>query len=270
QPALSIQVKKLETQTGLKLFYKMGNKLYLSESGTMIYEYTKEIFSIVNEMEKSISDQKEFIGGTVNLGGSNTPGTYILPIVLGEIKKQYPNIKVKLHIADTSEITTLIDNGTLDVAINGGSCNYNSYVYTERMFDDKLVIAASPKNILSEKEHIEIDDLKEVNFVVHNTTSQLYTYYKKIIDAFNIPENISMSLGSIDAIKHAVYADLGVSIMPYCAVKQEIENGMLKVLKFELDDITYPYSLIYNKNKYLSTTAQKFIEVLKNTLLELN
>jgi DNA-binding transcriptional LysR family regulator len=79
QPALSIQVKKLEEQTDLKLFYKLGNKMYLSESGTMLYDYTKKIFSIVEEMENNITSHNEFVGGTIKLGGSNTPGTYILP-----------------------------------------------------------------------------------------------------------------------------------------------------------------------------------------------
>jgi len=263
QPALSIQVKKLEGQTALKLFYKIGNKMYLSESGSMLYEYTKKIFSIVEEMENNISSQNEFIGGTINLGGSNTPGTYILPVVIGEMKKLYPTVTFSLHIANTSEITTLIENGTLDVAVNGGDCNYSNYIFVEKLFDNRLVMVASPKNKLFEKEYIDIDALSEESFIVHETTSQLYSCFKIFIDEFNIPENICMYLGSIDAIKHAVNANLGISIMPYYAVKFEIKMGLLKELNIERRKIDYPYNLIYNKNKNISLTTQKFIEVLK-------
>ena len=98
QPALSIQIKKLESQIDMKLFYKTGNKTYLSESGLILYEYTKKIFSLVEEMENRISKQSEYIGGTINLGGSYTPGTYILPMAIGEMKKQYPSVTVNLHI----------------------------------------------------------------------------------------------------------------------------------------------------------------------------
>ncbi|WFR55479.1 LysR family transcriptional regulator [Anaerocolumna sp. AGMB13025] len=263
QPALSIQVKRLENQTGLKLFYRLGNKLCLSEDGEMLYAYTKKIFLIIDEMENYIAYQKDVIGGTINLGGSNTPGTYILPNVIGQMKKLYPAVTVNLHIADTSEITFLIENGTLDVAINGGSCQYNNNIYVEKLIDDRLVFAASPKNKLTEKEYIDTSDLSEADFVVHNKTSQLYTYYKKIMNEFNVPENISMYFGSIDAIKYAVMADLGISIMPYYAVKHEIEMELIKELKLSDVNIAYPYSLIYNKNKYLSVTVKKFIEVLK-------
>lgn len=263
QPALSIQVKKLEAQTGLKLFYKIGNKIYLSDSGNMLYDYTKKIFTIIEEMENNITNLKEVIGGTINLGGSNTPGTYILPKVIGEMKKKYPSVIVNLHIADTSEITNLIENGTLDVAVNGGNCIYNSNIYVEKLFDDRLVMVASPDNKLCEKSTIDIEDLTDTSFIVHSTTSQLYTNFKKFTEEAGISENISMYLGSIDAIKYAIYADLGISIMPYYAVKFEIEMGLLKELNIKSKDFSYPYSLIYNKNKYLSTATLKFIEILK-------
>lgn len=267
QPALSIQIKKLENQTDLKLFYKIGNKIYLSESGLLLYEYTKKIFSLVEEMENKISSQSDFIGGTINLGGSNTPGTYILPTAIGEMKKRYPSVIVNLHIANTSEITTLIENGTLDVAVNGGNINYNNLVYIEKLFDDKLVIIASPMNELCNKAAINTWDLTEEAFIVHEKTSQLYTNYKMFIEEQQLSENISMYLGSIDAIKHAVSANLGISIIPYYAVKSEIKMGILKELKFGLEKNDYPYNLIYNKNKNISLTTQKFIDVLKEVCL---
>jgi DNA-binding transcriptional LysR family regulator len=269
QPAISIQVKKLEAQTDLKLFYKIGNQIYLSESGIMLYEYTKKIFAIIDEMKNHISSQNDFIGGTINLGGSNTPGTYILPIVIGEMKKLYPTVTVNLHIANTSEIMTLIDNGSLDIAINGGDCNYGNCISVETLLHDRLVIVASPRNKLFEKKKIDIDDLSEESFVVHETTSQLYTCFKIFIDEYNIPENISMYLGSIDAIKHAVSANLGISIMPYYAVKFEIEMGLIKEVNIGRGKFDYPYNLIYNKNKSISPTTQKFIEVLKKVCRDL-
>lgn len=262
QPALSIQVKKLESQAEVKLFDKIGNKIYLSEAGSLLYGYTQKIFAIVEEMEHNIANHSQVIGGNINLGASNTPGAYFLPKIIGEMKKRYPEVTINLHIADTSEITNLIENGTLDVAVNGGSCNYNDNVYFEKLFDDRLVIVASPENSLSSLEEVSLEDLKEASFIVHNSTSQLFTCYRNFTDAYNLPENINMHFGSIDAIKYALYANLGISIMPYYSVKFEIQMGLLKDLNINCDKIAYPYSLIYNKNKYLTLTTKKFIEIL--------
>ena len=269
QPALSVQIKKLEEQIGLKLFNKIGNKICLSENGSMLYEYTIKIFAIVEDLENNISNQKGFIGGTLNIGGSNTPGTYILPHVIGEFKRIYPNIKFNLIISNTSEIAHLINNGTLDVAVNGGNCTYSNYIFAKKLLDDQLIVVASPKNPCCDKEYIINADLQELSFIVHKTDSQLYTYYKNFIEELNITENISMSLGSIESIKQAVCENLGVSLMPYISVKSELEMGLLKKLNLKQNNFTYPYSLIYNKNKYLSVTAKKFIEILQNSFNDL-
>ncbi len=267
QPALSIQIKKLESGTGLKLFNKIGNRIVLSEDGEMLYRYTQKIFAVVEELENHIQNLGNEIAGTINLGASNTPGVYILPKVIGEMKKRYPKVSVNLHVADTSEIANLIENGTLDVAVNGGNGNYNNNIYAQKLFQDRLVIVASPDNPLAAKKSIEIQELSDITFVVHSITSQLYTYYKKFIEEYGLTENIGMHFGSIDAIKYAIYADLGVSILPFYAVKSEIEKGMLTELHIDCDKLEYPYSLIYNKNKHLSVTTGKFIEIIKEVIL---
>jgi DNA-binding transcriptional LysR family regulator len=263
QPALSIQIKKLESQTNLKLFYKSGNKVYLSEDGLRLYEHTKKIFELVDDMERDITNSNDYIGGTINLGGSNTPGTYILPYVIGEMKKRYPLVTYNLHIANTTEIFAMIENGSLDVAVSGGICNFQETVYVEKILNDKLVVVASDKNALTRRKQIIFGDLLHENFVVHEKSSQLYTSYRMFRELAKLPENVTMYLGSIDAIKHAVSANLGISIMPYFAVKAELDLGMLKELKIKNFDYDYPYHLIYNKKKNNSLTAQTFIEILK-------
>lgn len=263
QPALSIQIKKLEEQIELKLFNKIGNKIYLSENGEMLYEYTQKLFALVEEIENNLSNKKEFVGGTLNIGGSNTPGTYILPSIIGEFKKIYPNVNINVHIGNTSEIELLINNGTLDIAVNGGANEYNKNIYVEKLIEDELVLVASPNYPYAKKEEITIADISKMSFIVHKTDSQLYTFYKKFIEDINAVENVSMYLGNIDAMKRAVFANLGVSLMPFAAVQLELEMGLLKRLPFEHIKDYYPYNLIYNKNKSLSNTAKKFIDILK-------
>jgi DNA-binding transcriptional LysR family regulator len=232
----------------------------------MLQEYTNRIFKIVDELENNISDKQNFIGGTINIGGSNTPGTYILPEIIGEFKKLHPNINISLHIANTAEISHLVSNGTLDIAVNGGSCIYNNYIYVEKLLDDKLIIVASPQNPYCKQASISIEDLHGMSFVVHKTDSQLYTFYRKFIDELNIPENVSMYLGNIDAIKKAVISNLGISLIPTAAVKFELQYGILKALKLQEYQLDYSYSLIYNKNKSMSATSRKFIEFLRDNI----
>lgn len=263
QPALSVQIKKLESQIGLKLFDKIGNRIRLSENGVMLKEYTQRIFRIVNELENTLSDSQNNIEGTLNIGGSNTPGSYILPEMIGEFKATYPNTRINLHIGNTSEICTLINNGTLDIALNGGNCNYNEHTSVEKLFNDRLLLVCSYKNPYANCEQLTHDDLCNLNFIVHKADSQLYSYYIKFIQELNLPENIVMCLGNIDAIKHAVNSNLGVSLMPYEAVKTELQNGQLKELNVHIPDFQYAYSLIYNRNKALTPASKRFLQCVR-------
>jgi len=268
QPALSIQIKKLETELNLKLFNKIHNKISLTQNGEILYEYAQKIFALIDEAENKLLNEREFISGVLNIGGSNTPGTYILPEIIGEFKNKYPYVNINLQISNTSEIWHFVNNGTLDFAINGGNMIFNENICTQKLLDDELVIVASPKNKFCGKTYLDTEDIKELSFIVHQTDSQLYTYYTHFVEELGIPKKTSMSLGFIDAIKRAVYANLGVSLMPKAAVALELKIGQLKQLKIKDKKWFYPYSLIYNKNKFLSVAADKFIDMIKEKIME--
>jgi DNA-binding transcriptional LysR family regulator len=84
QPAVSMQMKKLEANLGMKLFDKIGKKLYLNENGQLLFEYTSKIFSLIEDAEAQLSSVNSNLKGVVKIGSSNTPGTYILPRILGK------------------------------------------------------------------------------------------------------------------------------------------------------------------------------------------
>ena len=263
QPALSIQIKRFEDELGLKLFNRIGNRIKLNENGQTLYRYSQAIFDIVSEAEHVLQNKLEHITGTVNVGSSNTPGTYILPIVIAEYKKRYPDVSINLHVGNTSEIAQLVNSGSLDFAINGGKNVYHKDVVVEEMMLDDLVLIASPDTIYATLDKVDDEILAEMEFVVHQPDSQLYTYYKSFIESRDIPENVSISLGSIDAIKHAIFARIGVSLVPYTSVEVELNSGLLASIPLPGEVPKYPYSLIYHCNKYISPPGVKFIELLR-------
>lgn len=271
QPALSIQIKKLEESLKLKLFDKVGNKITLNENGKILFTYTQKIFNIVKDAEATLLNKQTEISGVVNIGGSNTPGTYLLPQIIGHFKNDYPHVTINLHISTTDEIARCIENASLDFAVNGGVMPYNNATYVEPLIEDPLIIAASLNCIYAHKEYVTEEELKKLNFIVHESNSQLYRTAKSFIDSLNAPfEQIRLALGNIDAIKQAVIANLGVALIPKSAIMLELKLGIIKELKFSGNQLFYPYNLIYNKNKYLSPAAQKLIQYVKETITSLH
>ncbi len=266
QPALSIQIKKLEDNLGLRLFDKQGTRLVLNENGKTLFHYTQQIFNLVQEASNQLANRKLTVSGEVTIGGSNTAGSYLLPDIIGAFKQLYPQVIVKLHIGNTSEIANLIHNNILDFAINGGDITYTSQIEVLPLKEDPLVIVSSPKSIYAKQSILSAEDLETSSFIVHDNNSQLYFAYQKVIHELNLEENITMSLGSIDAIKQAVAADLGLAFIPYSAVANELKLGLLHEIKLKNANWFYPYSLIYNKSKFISPATLKLMEMVKKQL----
>lgn len=271
QPALSIQIKKLEESLELKVFDKIGNRIVLNENGKTLFTYTQKIFNILDEAEATLLNKRTEISGVINVGGSNTPGTYILPQIIGHFKNSYPNVTINLHISTTDEIARRVENGYLDFAVNGGVMSYNNTIYTEKLIEDPLVIAASLDCAYTQKEHVTLSELKNLNFIVHESNSQLFRTAKTFIDSLNAPiEQIRLTLGNIDAIKQAVIANLGVALIPKSAIMLELKLGIIKELMVPDNQLFYPYNLIYNKNKYLSLASKKLIQSVRETITSLH
>lgn len=267
QPALSTEIKRLEQQIGLKLFDRAGNGVVLNQNGIMLQQYTKQIFSVVGDMETAIADKKNYVGGTLQIGASNTPGAYIMPVIMAGFCQKYPEIMCNLSVGNTSEIADAVSHGELDIAVNGGDCSYDSRVSAKVIYVDKLVLVAAPGHNMSVvKGNHTHDALAKEKFIVHKANSQLYAYYERFATSLSMEQNIAMMLGSIDAIKSAVRANIGIALLPGISVKNELDDGKLISIKLKNLNMDYPYNLIYNKDKALTTADRKFAEYIMDNI----
>ncbi len=266
QPAISVQIRKLEEGLGIKLFDRVGNRVVLNENGKLLYETTRKVFAILDETEHELLKKQDYISGPVSIGGSNTPGTYLLPKIVGEFKRLYPMTNINLHIANTDEIATMVMNGQMDFAVNGGGQKYNNSVYVEKLMEDRIIFAVSPTSPLAGIEVSDLAILEDIDFIAHESNSQMNKLVEEIIGEMSIPSNISMTFGSIDAVKQAVAAGLGASPITLSSVAQELELGLLAEFKIKGKQWFYPYSLVYNKNKYLTPAARKLMELVSSSL----
>ena len=266
QPAVSMQIRKLENDLGFRLFDKIGKHLYLNENGKILYEYTKKIFALIEEAENSLYSRNNIVKGTVDIGASNTPGTYVLPKILGEFKEMYPDVNTYLHIANTHEIERMIFDNKVDFAVNGGDIEYSSQIVTEKLADDSVVFITSPSNSLAGCECVEPCELADSKFITHERNSQVYKLIEDILKELGLPVNITVTLGNIEAIKQAVAANLGIAAIPGSAISMEMKFGVLKQFRIKGKQWIYPYNLIYHKNRLHSNQAAKLMALVKERM----
>ncbi len=266
QPALSMQIKKFEQNLGIKLFDRVGNRNVLNENGQLLYGYTQQIFTLMDEASYALQRNKDLITGQLVIGGSNTSGTYILPKMIGIFKRLYPKVSINLHVADTSEITRLVIENKLDFAVNGGHIEYGKSISCERLLEEKMVFVTAPHSKLAKKKKVGIEELKEVSFISHERQSQLYLMTERILKQNHFPCDISMTFNNIDAIKQAVEADLGISLIPYSAVRNELQTALISEFQVEEQTWQYPQNLIYNKHRHHSPAALRMMAIVKESI----
>ncbi|MCM0650939.1 LysR family transcriptional regulator [Clostridium swellfunianum] len=263
QPTISMQVKKLEAELGINLFDRFGKNIYLSRDGEFVYSYAEKIFETVKELEDHIAAQKGKIIGNVHIGASNTPGVHILPNLLGVFKKNYPDITTHLHIRNTQDILNMIITNQVDFAIVGGKYEYKKTLKTKKLFDDSIILIGSPENSLTQKDSILPEELIEQPFITHEVNSNLYYAAEDIIkNDLKVPFKTSMTLGNITAINNAVAANLGISLVPFTSAKHHLEKGMVKKISVENKIWTYPFYIVYYRDKILNLPTKLLIKTI--------
>lgn len=267
QPTVSMQIKKLESELGLTLFDRFGRNIHLTRDGQFVFSYTEKIFNTVKELEDQIAIQKGQIIGNIHIGSSNTPGVHIIPHLLGIFKQSYPDISVHLRIGTTNEILNMIITNQVDFAVIGGDYDYKKTFSTKKLIDDSLIMVGSPKNPLTWKDCVQAKDLINQHFIVHEPDSNLYDATQHIVTSdLNIPLNISLILGNISAINHAVAANLGISIVPLCSVKHHLETGMVRKITVEDKAWKYPFYLVYYGDKKLNVPSKLLIKTIEEKI----
>lgn len=266
QPAVSIQIKNLENELGFKLFDRTGRQLQLTENGKILYRYTKEIFELVDKADTELTSQASNLKGMVEVGASNTPGTYVLPKILSEYSEAYPAVVSNLHIGNTHEVEKMVLENRVDFAIKGGEVLYNSKLYVEWIAEDEMVFITSPNSLLTKQKFVTLSELKHEKFIVHEKISQLYNLVADILEQLNLLDNITMTVGHIDAIKQAVKLEIGIAAVPLPAVKDDLEAGILSQFKIKDKSWVYPYYLIYNMERHRSPAARRLMELVRERM----
>jgi DNA-binding transcriptional LysR family regulator len=265
QPAVSIQIRKLEEELGLKLFDRIGRHVYLTQNGEMLYGYTTKIFDLVMQAKARIHNLNGTIWGNVQVGATNTPGIYIMPRVLGKFKKQYSDVITNLHVSNGDEIEEMLFHNRLDFAVmSGGPVGiWKGVLHVEKIYTDQAVLVVSPDHRLATKQEARIDELAGEVYITQAPDSALFRLVEGILGEMGLPFDISMSLGSTDAIKQAVSYNLGISFLPKIAVKLDLKLGLLKEVTLNKKKWKYEYYLVYRKDKHLSPAVEKLVDLCK-------
>ncbi|MEI7555917.1 LysR substrate-binding domain-containing protein [Candidatus Chlorohelix sp.] len=264
QPALSAQIASLEKNLGFSLFTRYGRGVILTPEGQVLYEQVRVFLEKYDTINQVVTDIKAMKVGSVHLAATTTAGIYIVPALLGEYHRRYPNIELFLEINNRHQVERQLLNNQADLAVMG-IVEHPDELCIEPFLPNELVVVASPAyHLLKEQRQYKLNELTKEPLLIRESGSGTRLDVENVLKELGVEFKTLVELGSIEAIKRGVAVEMGITVLPKQAIEIEVAAGTLKALQVEGFPIRRRWSIAYREGRKLSLAAT----VLKDYLLD--
>jgi len=248
QPALSIQLKNFQNQFDIPLTEVIGKQLYVTDFGKSIAEIAENVIKEADAIKYKTKEYSDLIAGKLRISSAST-GKYVIPYFLSGFQKRYPGIDIILDVSNKTTVVQNLKDNEVDFALV--SVIPEGIDIEEELLVENKIFKVSDKNI-STKESPLI--FREDGSATRMAMDQ---YYKKA------KERKSIKLTSNEAVKQAVIAGLGNSLIPLIGIKNELTNGELHIIPSKGLPIVTSWRLIWLKKKKISPIALTYLDFLR-------
>lgn len=261
QPAVSVQVRRLERALDLVLLERSGRRLRLTEAGEAVHSFTQRIFALVDDLSAEVEARRGLARGRLVVGASSTVGEYLLPEVLGRFRERYPGIEVELAIGNTTTITQRVRQHQLDFGFVGASPPDESLI-TVPFADDEIVLFAAPQHRLARRRVVLPSDLAAERFLMREAGSATREWAESALRRLEVTPQVALELGSNEAVKRAAAAGLGLGALSRVALGAELAAGQVVVLNVAGWHCRRTFWVLYHPDRQLGRPERAFLDLL--------
>lgn len=268
QPAVSIQLKNLQDQFEIPLTEVVGRKLYVTEFGKEIALAAENIINEVYAINYKTLVFKGQISGRLKISVVST-AKYVMPYFLNDFLKKHPGIELLLDVTNKSKVLESLEKNEVDFSMVS-VLPENLQIENMELLKNKLFLVGNQEENFQGKIH-DKSILETHPLIFREKGSATRQAMSKFIEMNGLKVNKKMELTSNEAVKQAVIAGLGYSIMPLIGIKNELLNGELQIINVKGLPLATTWNLVWLKGKNFSPVAAaylKFIEKEKERIIK--
>lgn len=273
QPAVTHQIRQLEEELNTRLFDRSNNRISLTAAGEQVLDYSNRILSLYGDMQESVKALTGDRTGLVTIGASTTIAEYMLPGLLGDFGRHFPKVQIRLRVANTEAVVAMVADNAIDLGVVEGKVE-NQILRVERCQEDELQVIVPPAHPLSDSDRISPMTLAEYPFIHREDGSGTRSVIEHYLAENGVDEsalNRPFELGSTEAIKGAVQAGVGITIVSRATLSKELALGQLVALPLD-PPLMRPFYFVRQRQKFrthlmdeLFQFARKYFEQLEAT-----
>ncbi|MEZ4809328.1 MAG: LysR family transcriptional regulator [Allomuricauda sp.] len=265
QSALSYQLKELETELGKKVFYRVNNKLVISETGELILNYSHKVLFELRELKNTIEETNGRFKGKIKIGLEAYTSYFWLPMLLKNFGEQYPDIDVVLNTESPTKPLHLLEEQKLDFAIVLFRFENRNFHF-EKLFQDELVAVVSTKHPFAQKKYVEVRDFNNQNIITHSTTTERDRVLESEQELQKLTPKKYTVIKHTQTILEMVDQQLGVAVLSKWPIRHYISNKDITMVKLGPNGTYRNWYLAHLINKEIKLYEKKFIKILKEKI----
>lgn len=259
QPSVSIRIKQLENELGMKLFEQLGKKVALTDAGLLLLPHARRVIAAIQDAKQALEELQGLERGLLRVGASTTPGMYLIPQIIANFKERYPKIEIHLGIKDTRQVEEGVIRNEFDFGFVGGHLAGDE-VDVLPWVTDQLVLVVPPTQRLARKKSIKAEDLRKEKFILREVGSATQATIASHLQKLGLAVETVMKMENPESIKKAVQSGLGIAFISRFVVETELKAKSLVAVRVLGLDIRRELKIVYRKDKHLSRAARTFIE----------
>lgn len=261
QPAVSIQLKNLQAQFDMPLTEIVGRKIYITDFGKEIAASAARIIEQVYAINYKTAAYKGLLTGSIKISVVST-GKYVMPYFLSEFLKLHPEVELVMDVTNKRDVVDSLGRNEVDFSLVSV---LPPKLETEKLelLKNKLYLVGNTERIFPTENTTSI--FKELPLIFREDGSGTAQTMAGYLNRNSIPFLKKMELKSNEAVKQAIIAGMGYSVMPLIGIKNELTNGSLQIIPVKGLPITTQWTLIWMKGKNHSPAAAAYLDYLKDS-----
>lgn len=265
QAAVSQRIQQLEVTLQTPLFRREEGGVTLTDAGRQLHEYARRILDLTSEAWAAVTGRQSEARGELLLASSSVPAQHLLPPILAEFRKRHPLVQVRVSVSDTDDVLRQVERGQAHLGLVGGPGG-GSQVEFRRVACDELVLVVPSGHPWWRKRRVTVADLLTQPLIQREQGSGSRRCLERSLERLGVAAsrlNVTLELGSTEAIKEAVLERVGVAVLSRRSVIREVEAGQLRAVRVEGLTLDRNLYLVRDRRRVLTRPAQLFLIVVK-------
>jgi DNA-binding transcriptional LysR family regulator len=265
QPAVTHQVKNLESYFAIPLFKRESNAVLLTPAGKILYKYAMRFSKLDDELMEEMEHYTRRLTGDLIIGACTMVGEHLIPQLVKDFHEVHPKVNFSLEIGNCPLVIDKLLKGTVDVGLIGDKATHRDLV-AEELLEHTLFLVFSPDYWDIDGGTVSLKDLTTLKLLLREEGVGTRVQFEEMVshNGMNLKNfQIITVSGSYEVIKMMVKHGVGVSFLPHKAVERELEMRELKAVQLQEGELKHTFYLMYRKQKVTSLKTKNFLEFVR-------